>query len=74
MPNDSEVIRVVQQIMASTGLSYGQVAAAMDGSPSTVRFAIETQRLPERSDARIKFVRFADRSREAKSRADVRFI
>jgi hypothetical protein len=71
---DQEIVRRLRAIMDATGASYADVAPAMRTSPSTVRRALETDQLPERADARVKFATFVQRNADARQRSDLRFI
>ncbi len=61
-------------ILAECDIGPAQAAIAMGASPSTVTVALTTRRLPERQDARLKFIRWVDANRGATCRRDLRFV
>lgn len=71
---DEKPISELRVIMRVVGLSYTEIAPVIGTSPSTVRFALESGRVPDRSETRLKFFRFVERNRDARSRADLRFV
>lgn len=72
--SDADIIQSLEQIMRDADLAYYDVAGGAGVSPSTMRGVAQARRLPERSDARTKIIRFVDCNRGAKRRGDVRFV
>lgn len=74
MGNDTEIVHRLRAIMDVAHISYTELGAGAGVAPSTVRHALATGNLPDRSVPRTRLVQFADTNRGARRRADLRFV
>jgi hypothetical protein len=67
-------VQSLVDIMQRTGIGYTELGAAAGVSPTTIRFALESNRLPKRQHAVKQLAAFIERNAEARTRSDLRFV
>ena len=72
--NDENLVQRLKTLMDRTGLTYSELAPAMRLAPATLRFVLQTGRLPLRNGPRANFTTFIDRNGAALRRDEVHFI